>query len=82
MWGLRADEVKGRNLYALDFGMPVDQLRETLRGAGTAGQPREVTVQATNRRGKRFSCRVVSSPMRDRDGHVHGPVLVLDAVDG
>lgn len=30
MWGLRSDEVRGKNMFTLDFGLPVDQLRKTI----------------------------------------------------
>ena len=81
MWGLRADEVQGKNLYSLDFGMPVDQLRDVLRESAAADDTREVTVDAVNRLGRQISCRVVASPLRDRNGGHHGLVLVLDPVE-
>jgi two-component system CheB/CheR fusion protein len=81
MWGLRADEVRGKNLFSLDFGMPVDRLRDVLRDASASEDSHEVTVDAVNRLGRGISCRVVASPLVDDDGGRHGLVLVLEPVE-
>jgi two-component system, chemotaxis family, CheB/CheR fusion protein len=49
LWGLRADEVKDKHLLNLDIGLPVDELRAILNGEA---EVQEVTLHATNRRGK------------------------------
>ena len=77
MWGLRAAEVRNKNVFGLDIGLPVEQFRRELR-ACLSGE-REVanlTVQATNRRGKparvhrdvHAALREGPDPGRDRDG--------------
>lgn len=82
MWGLRADEVRGKNLFTLDFGLPVDQLQHAIRNClSGVSESVEVTVDATNRRGREIRCRVVCSQMMDQSGHVHGVILLLEAVE-
>src|SRR5205823_924418 len=68
LWGLRADEVRGKNLLSLDIGLPVEALRGAIRAcaAGESGY-QEVAVEATNRRGKPIVCRVTCTPMHDGD---------------
>jgi two-component system CheB/CheR fusion protein len=64
LWGVRGDEVRGKNLLNLDIGLPVDQLKPLLRAclAGDSGF-REITLDATNRRGKPIRCKVTCTPM-------------------
>ena len=78
LWGLRPDEVRGRNLLNLDIGLPVEQLKSALRGCLT-GESRfqEAALPATNRRGKAVLCRVTCTPMTD-DGVIKGVILVMD----
>jgi two-component system, chemotaxis family, CheB/CheR fusion protein len=77
-WGLRADEVVGHNFLGLEIGLPVAELRRALR-ACVEGQSAEETtiVDARNRRGRDFRCRVVCSPLR-MDGAIAGTVLLLE----
>ena len=69
LWGLRADEVRGKNLLNLDIGLPVERLKPALRAclAGEAAY-QEIVLEATNRRGKPILCRVTCTPMTDGDG--------------
>jgi two-component system CheB/CheR fusion protein len=63
LFGLRTDDVIGRSFPALDIGLPVGDVSPLLHAAtsedadivaGTAS----VTLDALDRRGRRFSCRV------------------------
>src|SRR5262249_237683 len=58
LWGLRAEEVRGKNLLNLDIGLPLDDLRPPLRAclAGEAGT-KSLTVDAVTRRGRPVRCR-------------------------
>jgi two-component system CheB/CheR fusion protein len=78
LWGLRGEEVRGRNLLNLDIGLPVTQLKPCLRSC-LSGDVRfqEVDLEATNRRGKPIVCRVTCTPMIDGDA-VDGIILVMD----
>jgi two-component system CheB/CheR fusion protein len=78
LWGLRADEVIGRNLLNLDIGLPVEQLRTPVRACmmGEASHC-EVALAATNRRGKAMLCVVTCAPLRAADKAIVQGVIVL-----
>jgi two-component system, chemotaxis family, CheB/CheR fusion protein len=78
LWGLRADEVRGKNLLNLDIGLPVEGLKPLLLTclAGEAAY-QEVTLKATNRRGRAIQCRVTCTPMDGLDG-IDGAILQMD----
>ena len=59
LWGMRSKEAEGQHFLGLDIGLPVEKLKSPIRNATTGKQPRgEVTIDATNRRGKAIECRV------------------------
>ena len=64
LWGLRADEVQGRSFLNLDIGLPVGELRGTMRSvlSGDAAR-KEVTLEAVNRRGRHIRCQVSVTPL-------------------
>jgi two-component system, chemotaxis family, CheB/CheR fusion protein len=82
LWGLRAEEVRGKSFLALDIGLPVAELRPLVRaslsGESEAG---ELTLDATNRRGKRIRCRVTCTPLSNSNGTRDGVILLMDQVD-
>jgi two-component system CheB/CheR fusion protein len=81
LWGVRASETVGQPLLALDIGLPVAELVAPINEAiKNADGFREVTVDATNRRGKRFMCRVQCSAMAAIDGG-RGAILLMEAVE-
>jgi two-component system CheB/CheR fusion protein len=81
LWGVRASETLGQPLLALDIGLPVSELVVPINEAiKSANGFREVTVNATNRRGKRFMCRVQCSAMAAVDGG-RGAILLMEAVE-
>ncbi len=82
LWGLTAEEVEQRHLQSLDMGLPVETLKAELRAALQGdSELEEVVVDATNRRGKRFQCRVTLMPMRaDGDGTVSGAIMMMEPV--
>jgi two-component system CheB/CheR fusion protein len=85
MWGLTADEVEGRHLLGLEFGLPVEQLKAYFRQILTDDSSREqVVLEATNRRGRSFQCRVTCLPLRgSNDATVAGLIVMMeDAGDG
>jgi two-component system CheB/CheR fusion protein len=88
LWGVRQDEVQGKHLLNLDIGLPVDRILPALRAVlsdGSADSAAQTMVlAATNRRGKRISCRVTCSPLLGSDEHAHGAIVVIqqEPVDG
>jgi two-component system CheB/CheR fusion protein len=83
LWGLTPAEAEDEHLLALDIGLPVDQLKRDLRAAMNGESPRkELTVDATNRRGKPFQCRVTLLPLGGHpgDGAVSGVIMMMEDV--
>ncbi len=81
LWGLRVDDVLRKSIFALDFGLPVDRLRDDIRKvAGGSAEVAENVVEALNRRGREFRCKVLVSQMKDGDGTPHGVILMLEPI--
>jgi two-component system CheB/CheR fusion protein len=80
LWGLREAEVVGRNFLNLDFGLPVDQLRAHIRSSLNGGADgTQVTVPATNRRGKMIEVRVTCMPLvASGRSDVRGVILMME----
>jgi two-component system CheB/CheR fusion protein len=79
LWGLRADEARGMHLLNLDIGLPMTDLTSTIREVLTGADGNRVAVvQATNRRGRRFHCRVTCSPLVGGDHNVTGAILMME----
>jgi len=79
LWGTRADEAVGEHVLNLDIGMPLDRLgqpiRETLAGATDDGR---VVVNATDRRGRAFKCRVTLMPLAQRGSEPTGVIVLME----
>jgi two-component system, chemotaxis family, CheB/CheR fusion protein len=79
LWGLRSDEVKGQNLFGIDIGLPVDQLKKPIRSIlNQETEAVEINLVATNRRGRNIACDVFCSPLRNSQMEVKGVVLVVE----
>jgi two-component system CheB/CheR fusion protein len=81
MWGLRLDEVEGRQFFELEFGLPVRQLLEATRTCLATGMrsERPLEVDAVNRLGAGIRCVVGFSPL---NGHPNEGVVLLIEQDG
>lgn len=81
LWGLREAEVQGQNVLNLDIGLPVERLKQPVRGC-LAGEDKlhEVRVPALNRRGKSIECRVTCTPLSQSDG-IRGVILMVEDSD-
>jgi two-component system CheB/CheR fusion protein len=77
------EEAEDEHLLALDIGLPMEQLREQLRATLSGASNREeVVVDATNRRGRPFHCRVTLLPLGSGgDGNTSGVIMMMEAVD-
>jgi two-component system CheB/CheR fusion protein len=82
LWGVSADEAADQHLFALEIGLPMNQLKQPLRAClSGASQREELLVDAINRRGKPFHCRVVCLPLGgDGDGAVSGVIILMEPV--
>ncbi|MCE6995455.1 PAS domain S-box protein [Saccharothrix sp. S26] len=82
LWGLRQDEAVGQHLLNLDIGMPVAELRPTVRAALQDLHFAETkTMAAVNRRGKRISLRVHCGPLRTPGGEIRGGILLMEGTE-
>jgi len=79
LWGLRTDEAPGQHFLNIDIGLPVEELRSRLRAvlAGDSG-PDTVDLDATNRRGREFRCRVSLTPLINRAAQIRGAILLME----
>src|SRR6185436_16336652 len=79
LWGLRANEVRGKSLLNLDIGLPVAELRGVIRECLNGdGGSNGTEVDAVNRRGKTVRCRIDCSPLLSADGQRAGVIILMD----
>jgi two-component system, chemotaxis family, CheB/CheR fusion protein len=77
LWGLRAEEVRGKPFLSLDIGLPLDQLVRPIRKC-LAGERCELTLTAVNRNGKQIRVRVQCTPMNPAGQAIEGAVILMD----
>lgn len=83
LWGVTPEEAEDEHLLSLDIGLPLDKLRVQIRDTLTGKSAREeVVLDATNRRGKPFQCRVTFLPLggSDGDGATAGVIMMMEAL--
>jgi two-component system CheB/CheR fusion protein len=81
LWGLRADEVRGQSLVALDIGLPLDPVRQQIvRTLGGDADGDVIEVDATNRRGRPVRCRITCSRFEHGGDHP-GVILLVEPID-
>jgi two-component system, chemotaxis family, CheB/CheR fusion protein len=80
MWGLRPDEVFQMNFLNLETGLPVEQLRTPVKAClAQEAESLQVSLEATNRRGKRIQLKVTCSPLVPKLGaEPTGVILVME----
>jgi len=80
LWGLTSEEAEDEHLMGLDIGLPLEKVRQQVRDTLTGqSQREEVVVEATNRRGKAFPCRVTVLPLGGTgDGAVSGVIMMME----
>lgn len=79
LWGVRQDEVVGKNLLNLDIGLPLEEMRTQLRDTLTNAIGQQVTLPAVNRRGREIRCRVSLMPLLAGDGEARGVIMLMQA---
>jgi two-component system CheB/CheR fusion protein len=79
LWGIRSSEAVGAKFLVLDIGLPVAQLAGPIRDV-LAGRSEhaEVSLLATNRRGRALQCRVTCMPLLGQLRAVRGVILVME----
>ena len=77
LWGLRRDEVLGKHLLNLDIGLPLDLLTQPLRNT-LAGEAQELSLEATNRRGRPIEVRVLLTPLTSGSETAEGAIVLIE----
>jgi two-component system CheB/CheR fusion protein len=87
LWGLTTEEVEDQHLMSLDFGLPIERVKAQLR-ATLAGESEreEIVLDAVNRRGQSFGCRVTLLPLGNGngnggDGARSGVIMMMEPVE-
>lgn len=81
LWGLRSEETTGKKLTALDFGLPMDDVRPLIGSAFVdPDSSGETVVDAVNRRGRPTRVRVRCTSFPDPDGGVGGSLLLMEVL--
>lgn len=80
MWGLRAEEVRGRSLGTLDIGLPAAALEDSVRAFMRGNPPHEpLVVDAVNRKGRAVKCRLRYSELAlEPNSHLGGVVVLME----
>ena len=76
--GAAAGRGEERHFLNLDIGLPVEQLRQSIKGCLNGDKSQTVIVDAINRRGKPFRCQVVCSPLNGADSESRGVIMVME----
>ncbi|MDQ1497061.1 MAG: two-component system, chemotaxis family, CheB/CheR fusion protein [Actinomycetota bacterium] len=83
LWGLRIEEAPGQHFLNIDIGLPVEELRPLIRAVLAGDSEREtVDLEATNRRGREFRCRIVVTPLLNRARQIRGAILLMEETMG
>jgi two-component system CheB/CheR fusion protein len=78
LWGLRAAEVRNKNVFSLDIGLPIDRFRREILACLSGEQElTSLSVEAINRRGKTVPCKVTCTPLTGKD-QIQGVILLVD----
>jgi two-component system CheB/CheR fusion protein len=81
LWGLREEEVRGKNIFGLDIGLPTDHLRSAIRASLAGARQHSVEfVDAINRRGREIACLVTVMPLHNRSRTINGVILITEEV--
>jgi two-component system CheB/CheR fusion protein len=79
LWGLREEETRGKNILALDMGLPIEQLKQPIRACLTGAELNFSTaLDAVNRRGRSIRCVVSISPLTSAAQEIVGAILVME----
>lgn len=79
LWGLRADETKGKVLGSLDIGLPTEQIKPLIGKAFVdADVTADAVVDAVNRRGRATRIRVSCAAFRSDEDAVNGALLLME----
>ncbi|MEB3123950.1 MAG: CheR family methyltransferase [Snowella sp.] len=81
MWGLRTEEVQDECLFNLDFGLPLEQIREPINHCLNEDQTQQdFVISAVNRRGKTFDCRLSIDALWNINKEKFGVIIIMQEV--
>ncbi|KUI09204.1 chemotaxis protein CheR [Mycobacterium lehmannii] len=79
LWGLRADETKGKLLGSLDIGLPTEEIKPLIGKAFVdADVTADAVVDAVNRRGRATRIRLSCAAFRSDEDAVNGALLLME----
>jgi two-component system, chemotaxis family, CheB/CheR fusion protein len=79
LWGLREQEVRGKNILGLDIGLPIERLKQPIRSCLNGSRDRvDIELRAINRRGRSVTVEVSSCPLLSSSQAIHGVVLLME----
>ena len=79
LWGLRADEVTGKDFLGLDLGLPIAELAQPLQEClSGAIDYQQLTLSATDRRGHAIQCKITCTPLGRKDDEIRGAILLME----
>jgi two-component system, chemotaxis family, CheB/CheR fusion protein len=82
LWGVDEAAVAGEPFFGLDFGLPLGTLQEPVRACRSPGAVASVVeVEATDRAGRTFTCRIQVMPIAGREPET-AAMLVMDRAGG
>jgi two-component system CheB/CheR fusion protein len=82
LWGVRSEEAVDQRFTDLDIGLPVEEVKplitDTFKGNGESAQ---LTLPATNRRGKTIDVRITATPLIEPEQkQTQGVILLMEEV--
>ncbi len=83
LWGLRSEEVQGLSFLTLDIGLPVGELRDTIRFClSDQGERQERMLNARNRRGKDIQFRITFNPLgKGLDSESRWVIMLMEQLE-
>ena len=80
LWGITAAETRGARFQTLDIGLPVGELTQPIEAVLSGAQKHaDVSIRATNRRGKPIECTISVAPLQRPDAReTTGIILLMD----
>lgn len=80
-WGLRAEEVIGTSFEALDIGLPVHLMRDSMIAVQAGREPvSEQVLEGVDRRGRTILCRVRVAPLAREEDGAEGLVIAFEDI--
>jgi two-component system CheB/CheR fusion protein len=77
LWGVHEGDVRGRRLGDIQVGLPVRSLEALVRSVLEDGQPAEAVIEASDREGLSFPCRVAASLLSPLAADRPGVIVIV-----